>query len=152
MKNLIAFISLTLIIIQFSGCTKDETAPSKTKTELLIATPWVINQADFNAGISLTVYKKGATGNLLDASKISLTFKKDGTITATDLDGNAISGTWAFNADETKITLPPGLPFKDVNVETLTATNLNILVPQFTYNVIGQNVTGVLTVKMIPKA
>lgn len=151
MKNTLKLLVLSLLIVQFSSCTKDETTPAASKTDIITAKPWEINQADFSAGLSLTVYKKGAAGNLLDASKISLTFKKDGTITATDLDGNALAGKWSFNADETKITLPPGLPFETVSIETLTATNLNVTVPQFTYTVIGQTVTGILAVKMIPK-
>lgn len=152
MKKYIQILTIAIILLQITGCKKDESVtPKQTKTELISAKPWVINQADFNAGLSATVYKKGMEGNLLDASKISLSFGKDGKITATDLNGNAIAGDWAFNADETKITLPKGLPFEEIVIDNLTTTNFDVNVPQFTYAILGSNVTGKLIVKMIPK-
>jgi hypothetical protein len=149
MKNLIKVLAVSLLVFNFSSCTKDENAPTESKTDILVSTPWVINSADFAV---FRIYTKGDAGSLYDASKISLTFKKDGTITATDQSGVAISGTWAFNADETKITLPPGLPFSEVVVDGITKTNLDVNVPAFTYAVLGTSQTGKLTVKMVPKS
>lgn len=151
MKNLILILLVSGIALSFSSCKKDEVA-AKSKTDIISAKPWVIAQADFDTGLfPLTVYKQNVTTNVLDASKISLTFKSDGTIQATDLQGKGISGTWAFNADETKITLPPGLPFSEVVITTLTETNLDVTVPSFSANVLGTVAVGKLTVKMIPK-
>ncbi|MES2795151.1 MAG: hypothetical protein V4683_04250 [Bacteroidota bacterium] len=152
MKNLIKFLTISILLFNVSSCKKEESAPTATKTEMLTKQPWVINQADFSSGLTLTVYKKGATSNVLDASKISLTFKSDGTITATDLDGNGVSGSWSFNADETKITLPAGLPFTEVVLLTLTENNFDVSVPSFTATVLGTTATGTLVVKFIPKA
>ncbi len=149
MKKYIQILTIAIVLFQLSGCQKEEEVVSKqTKTELVTAKPWVINQADFMA---IQIFKKGAMSNLLDASKISLSFKKDGSITATDLNGNAIAGKWSFNADETKITLPAGLPFSEVVIDNLTITNFDVSVPSFTYAVLGTNLTGKLIVKMEPK-
>jgi hypothetical protein len=148
MKNLIKVLAISLLVFNFSSCTKEEKAPTETKTELLVSTPWVINTAAFTG---ITVYTKGGASNIYDASKISLTFKNDGTITATDLSGVAISGTWAFAENETKITLPPGLPFNEVVIDGLTKTNFDINVPTFTVAILGSTQTGKLTVRMVPK-
>lgn len=148
MKNLIKVLVISLLVFNFSSCTKEEETPKESKTELLVSTPWVINTAAFTG---ITVYTKGSGSNIYDASKISLSFKKDGTITATDLSGMAISGKWAFAENESKITLPPGLPFNEVVIDGLSKTNFDINVPAFTVAIIGQNQTGKLAVKMIPK-
>ncbi len=151
MKKILILIILCAFTLYFSGCNKTKVA-AKNKTDLITLNSWIISQADFDPGFTpITIYKKDATNSLLDVSKISLTFKKDGSISATDLDGKGISGTWAFNSDETKITLPPGLPFKDVNLNNLTEKNLDVSVPGFKYTVVGTNVSGNLTIKMIPK-
>jgi hypothetical protein len=150
MKTIIKLIFAGLFIANFTSCTKEEVA-KVSKTELLTAQPWVINQADFSAGLSATIYKKGMQGNLLDVSKISLSFGKDGKIAATDQNGNAVAGAWSFNADETKITLPKGLPFEEMVIDNLSATNFDINVPQFSYALLGSVVSGKLIVKMVPK-
>lgn len=153
MKKYIQLLTIAIILFQITGCQKDDPVAAKqTKTELITAKPWVINQADFNAGLSATIYKKGMEGNLFDASKISLSFGKDGKIAATDQNGNAVNGVWSFNADETKITLPKGLPFEEIVIDNLTSTNFDVNAPQFTYAVLGTTVTGKLIVKMIPKS
>lgn len=147
MKKVI-ILSLVLIAAYFTSCKKEDTPAKINKTDVLIKTPWEINQAIFSP---FTIYIKGGKENAYDASKVSLTFKKDGTITATDLNGNALAGKWSFNADETKITLPPGLPFSEVVVDQLTETNLDVNVPTFEYPVLGTVVKGKLIVKMTPK-
>jgi hypothetical protein len=151
MKKIFQLLLIGFIAIQITSCKKEEVA-KVNKTELLTAKPWIINQADFNAGLSATIYKRGTTGNLFEAaSKISLAFSKDGKVAATDQNGNAVAGAWSFNADETKITLPKGLPFEEIIIDNLTATNFDVNVPQFSYALLGSVVTGKLIVKMIPK-
>lgn len=149
MKNLIKLLIVSFLTLQLTSCTKEaDKTPAVTKTQLITAKVWLIDEAIISP---FTIYKKGAKENLYDASKISLTFKEDGTITATDLQGNALAGKWSFNADETKITLPAGLPFSEVVVDQLTATNFDLNVPTFEYAVLGSQVKGKLVIKMVPK-
>jgi hypothetical protein len=151
MKKLSNVFVFFAIAGMFWSCNKEK-VEAKSKTDLLTLNPWHVDQADFNPGFTnLTIYKKNATNNVYDVSKVILTFQKDGSISATDLDGKGISGKWAFNADQSKITLPPGLPFNEININTLTEKNFDITVPAFSAAVLGQTVSGILTVKMIPK-
>ncbi len=147
-KNLLVLLSLTGL---FGACNKDKVTP-KSKKEILVQNSWQIEQTDLETPITtFTIYKKNASNNLYDASKISLSFKNDGTILATDQSGKSVSGNWSFNADETKITLPDGLPFKEASIETLSEKNFNVSVANFKYDVLGTSVNGTLVVKMVPK-
>lgn len=105
MKNLsliLAFIISTLIL----SCKKDEaTTPAKTKKELLTAKTWVISEVNAFSG-SVVIYKRGNSTNTYDLDKASLKFNADGTLTATDETGKAITGAkWVLSSDETKLTI-----------------------------------------------
>jgi hypothetical protein len=151
MKKIALFLAITFAMIQFSGCNKTKVVP-KSKTDILVLNTWQISTASIDPGFAtIAIYKKDATNNLFDVSKITLSFKKDGSITATDQNGKAIAGTWALNSDETAVTLPAGLPFKEVKIVTLTESNFDVSVTNFEYTVLGQTVKGILAVNMIPK-
>jgi hypothetical protein len=151
MKKVLNILLIGTIFLQIISC-KKEAEPKVSKLDLITANPWIIDQADFKALVSATIYKRGGTGNLYEeASKISLTFKKDGKIAATNQLGVAVEGNWAFNADETRITLPKGLPFSEIIIDNLTATNFDVNAPQFSYSLSGISLSGKLVIKMIPK-
>jgi hypothetical protein len=154
MKKLQLITTLIYFTFQFSSCNKKEVVPANKK-ELISAHTWITSDASFtpNGLFPLNVYKKDATNNAIDASKISLNFKSDGTILATDQNGKSISGNWALNADETAITIPNGVlgNITEVKVAELTTANLKLNVLNFSAAVLGQNYTGLLAVNMIPK-
>ncbi len=103
MKN-IALLLLTITLF-VSSCKKDEpVVATKTKTELLTAVTWVINEAEADALGSVSVYSRSKATNSYDASKVRALFKTDGTMTAIDQNGNNNNkGTWKFSDNETKM-------------------------------------------------
>jgi hypothetical protein len=106
MKNiaLLLVLSITLFV---SSCKKDEVVvATKTKTELLSANTWIVNEAEATALGGVSLYSRSKATNSYDASKVKALFKADGTVTATDPNGNSSNkGTWKFTENETKMVV-----------------------------------------------
>jgi hypothetical protein len=104
MKN-IALLLLSIILF-VSSCKKDEVVATKTKTELLTATAWIVNEAEADLLGGVSVFKRTNTTNTYDLSKVKLKFNADGTATGTDQNGNASNkGTWKLSDNDTKIVI-----------------------------------------------
>jgi hypothetical protein len=105
MKN-IALLLLSIILF-VSSCKKDEVVVTKTKTELLTATTtWIVNEAEAVTLGSVSIYSRSKATNSYDASKVKASFKADGTVTATDPNGNSSNkGTWKFTDNDTKMVV-----------------------------------------------
>lgn len=105
MKN-IALLLLTITLF-VSSCKKDEpVVATKTKTELLTAVTWIVNEAEAVTVGSISVYSRSKATNSYDASKVKAIFKADGTVNATDPNGNSSNkGTWKFSDNETKMVV-----------------------------------------------
>jgi hypothetical protein len=107
MKNIALLLVVLSITLFVSSCKKDEVVvATKTKTELLTAVTWIINEAEAVTLGSVSVYIRSKATNSYDASKVKALFKADGTVTATDPNGNSSNkGTWKFSDNETKMVV-----------------------------------------------
>ncbi|MCU0468428.1 MAG: hypothetical protein MUF58_07485 [Arcicella sp.] len=105
MKNLTVILAF-IVSIFVTSCKKDEVAtPAKSKKELLTAKTWIISEVNIFSG-SVVVYKRGNTANTYDLDKVSLKFNNDGTLSATDDTGKAVTGAkWVLSSDESKVTI-----------------------------------------------
>jgi hypothetical protein len=102
MKNLLIIAVLFLFV---SSCKKDEVVVAKTKKELLTAKTWIPSEA---AASGVSVYKKEnkPADNIYDLSKVSLSFKTDGSLTGVDNNGKTITGAkWSFSTDESMLSI-----------------------------------------------
>ncbi|PWK29198.1 hypothetical protein LV89_00036 [Arcicella aurantiaca] len=149
MKNL--SIILAMVILGFvSSCKKDETTtPAKTKTELITAKVWIINEV---IALGTPVYTKGGTDVLnLGFAKVSLSFKSDGSVSGFDNNGKTlpISAKWSLSTDETKIIISgSGITGLDGEALIIQLTDTNFEVKgKVTY----QGITGDANLKMIPQ-
>jgi hypothetical protein len=131
MKNLSIIFSLTMLLL-VSSCKKDETTtPAKAKKDILVSKTWLLS--DVTALGAVVVYnkdKKPTTDNIIDLSKVRLSFKTDGTMTGVDNTGKAISGgKWALSTDETKLTISNtniiGVDGEQTVIQ-ITETNLDV--------------------------
>lgn len=150
MKKIVFFILTFVVVLSSCKSNDDNVTPTKTNKEYISAKTWILDE--LSSGGVITIYKKGATTNLYDFSKLELVLKADESVTGTDYLGQAIKGgTWAVNSDQTKVI------FTNVNIQSL------ILSGEFTLNKIndtnfdvrgnvsyeGQNIDAI--VKLIAK-
>jgi hypothetical protein len=120
-------IIITAIAFVFLiGCSKTDSTPAKTKTEIITKT-WNVQQLDGEIGtLKVTAYTKGATNNIVDFSKFQFVFTADGKYTQTDQNSTKTNGTWVFTNNEANIALTDGTT-KTVatwNLDTITDTSL----------------------------
>ncbi|UFH55465.1 hypothetical protein [Spirosoma sp. KNUC1025] len=104
-----------------AGCKKESTPPVSE----LIAKVWTASKVEEN---NVTVYTKGATGNIRDYTKFSLDLSSAPTAKYTDYDGVQSTGKYSLPSD-TRLSIT------DMNPQ-LTGTNGTI---EFTINSIDAN-------------
>jgi hypothetical protein len=148
--NCLKYVSYVIFVFLALACGSEETP--KTKTELLSGNIWVVEKAQFIAdGALLNVFERGASNNLFDASKFEFIIKKDNTATIVDANGATTNGTWKLTADETVVSLSAGLPFTEMTLISVTEKQLDLEVPNFTVDALGQKFKGDLMLKLTPK-
>jgi hypothetical protein len=105
MKNLL-IVSVIFVLGFVSSCKKDEVVVvTKTKKELLTAKTWIPSEATAS-GISVYKKENKPADNVYDLSKVSLTFKTDGSLSGVDNNGKTITGAkWAFSTDESMLII-----------------------------------------------
>lgn len=111
-----------LLIFSIFSCKEDQaTVTPKTKTENLTSTVWQVQSASASGGL-VVVYSRDQASNGYDLSKVRLSFKTNGTVTAIDNNGNTSSnGTWKFTNNEATIEIT------GVNVAGLSAGSLTVV-------------------------
>ncbi len=117
---LLAFFFITLV-----ACNRDEDEPNKTV--LLTAKPWKVDQVYVANQVITDPNLLQYLGQLQNTS---IRFNADGTCTATDPNTQVVtSGTWQFNADQTRLLLDlPDQDF-DFEIKVLSDNNLNLSTP-----------------------
>jgi hypothetical protein len=119
MKKLLLFLSLTLLLC---NCKKTEAVSPALKAETLTKQVWKISKYVIGTPARQTVqYSKDGTGTFFDISKITFTFKSDGTLIDTDYLGNPTNQTWKFVNNDTQIEL------KNTTTGTINIVNVDAL-------------------------
>jgi hypothetical protein len=139
MKNYLLLLAVAATV-GFTSCGKDDDSanPTKSKTDLISASGWKLSSLTISPAIDLNgdgTPDSDLTPFVSACNKDDVTiFKSDKTYT---MDEGATkcsatdpqvfeNGTWAFSADESKITLTPtGSP--DADTYTITELNENTL-------------------------
>jgi hypothetical protein len=103
----VAFLLLSSIVI-FSGCKDDnDTVVSQTRTQILTAKTWQVDELARNIGGVVTQYFRGGTnttGSNYQFTRIK--FNADGTGTYTDDQDDTFPMTWTFmGSDQRKLRL-----------------------------------------------
>jgi len=139
--HLVFYLLIALLAI---ACSKSSTDPSKTD---MLARTWQVDEAIFQqAAITATAYKKGASSNLADFSKLRLTFNSNGTLSSTDEGGVSSQGTWKFLNSETQLEIKEGTdPAQVFTIGRLSTSNLDVSLAQ-----VSQGATTTITLKLIP--
>ncbi len=112
-----------LLVFSLLACKEDQlgTVTPKTKTENLTSTVWQVQSATASGGL-VVVYSRDQANNGYDLSKVRLSFKANGTVTAIDNNGNTSSnGTWKFTTNETIVEIT------GVNVAGLSSGSLTVI-------------------------
>ncbi len=116
----ITLLALMVFFTTFS-CKKDDNIVVKTKTENITSTIWQVQSASASGGL-VVVYTRDQANNGYDLSKVRLSFKTDGKVTAIDTNGNTSSnGTWKFTNNETSIEIT------DVNIAGISSGTLTVI-------------------------
>jgi len=119
MRHHILIIVLVLIL---GACQKDA---QSSKTDLL-AKNWQSDEVQTTIlGFRGAIYKKGATSNLTDFSKLRFYFRKDGTADLIDMNGNKVTGLWKFTNNETQIEVLAKPENRILNIINLSANNFD---------------------------
>jgi hypothetical protein len=95
--------SNTLVSATYIPTTTVTVAPSTlTRTQMLTAKTWKVDEVYSNASCTNTHYLTGATGNsgLPNYSLLRFTFNSNGTGTHTDTQGNNYTTTWHFTSPD----------------------------------------------------
>jgi hypothetical protein len=81
--------------------------PAQTRTQMLTARTWMVEEVYNNAGCTNTHYLRGASGNTgANYAVMRMTFNANGTGSTTDTQGNTYPLTWAFTTtDERNINI-----------------------------------------------
>jgi hypothetical protein len=128
-----ALIFLCLMGLYLAGCKSDSNDPApvtQTKTQLITKT-WQMQAATgtiISTGLTVPVYQKGGTGNLIDYSKYQLALTSDGKFSLND-GTQTQTGTWQLTTNDTQLVLTyAGTPATVVTytVDTASATNLDL--------------------------
>jgi hypothetical protein len=141
-KTLIKLSIVTLLIFAF-GCKKKTIDANLTKTEIVSRT-WVCEQADVLATQKTTIYKKGASGNILELKDSFVKFNTDGTYSGIDFNSIPQTGKWKFKNEE-KVAELDSWDY-DFEIVSLSKTSLT-----FNTKVDVDEKTFDIFVKMIPK-
>lgn len=143
MKQLVNFLAITMVLF-FAGCKKKTIEPTDlTKTDM-VARTWVCEQAEIISSAKTTVYKKGASGNIIELKDSFIKFNKDGTYSGVDFNTTPQTGTWLFKNNETVAELDSwDYEFQIVN---LTSKSL-----EFNTKVDYIDKTYDIFVKMVPQ-
>ena len=124
-KILFLFVVVSLSL---TACTKDSTDPVQTKAQLITRT-WQMQAANVTItanGLTVPVYVKGVTGNLVDYSRYQLALTGDGKFALFD-GSQTQTGTWQLLNNDTELVLTyPDNSKATYTVDTASATNLDL--------------------------
>lgn len=98
---------LLLFLLPLLGCKKEPPPPALSpKGELLTASAWLYNEyySDYGTPAQKRMYKRGATGNVVDFSDYRYIFKKDGTFQLV-MKRETAAGHWKFIDSEQQVEL-----------------------------------------------
>lgn len=137
MKNLSTYCVAALLGLSVMGCSKKkEETPAPTKTELLTNKNWIATAQTVSPGISIggatvtDLYAQSAACDKDDFIRFETpnVFKQDeGPTKCSTTAPQTKIGTWAYNADQTVITVTPqGGTASSANVLELTDTSLKV--------------------------
>ena len=113
MKNLSSILVVFLVLTVFISCKKENKIP--TKTELITANSWKMSAMKSNPAIMVSSLPFGVTDiypflpecvkdNYIDFYSDGKLISYEGTLKCDSASADTYLGTWAFSADETKIT------------------------------------------------
>lgn len=119
--SVIVLLLVTVFIGSLTGCKKESAQPVSE----LIAKNWTLSKVEEN---NVTVYTRGATGNVRDYSKFRFNLSSSPTANYADWDGVSTTGKYTVPTD-TRLVLSDMTP-------QLTGTNGTI---EFTINSIDEN-------------
>ncbi|MFD2245295.1 hypothetical protein [Pontibacter ruber] len=106
MKNLrlLFFLFLSVLIVPLVSCDDDDDDAEPSRRELLTSGQWTaFGLYQGNQDMTPLLVAAG-----LNISDMKITFKDDGTYTATAVDGSQDSGTWEFTNNEQAILFDKG--------------------------------------------
>ncbi len=154
MNYSLLLVTVTLFVA-FTACKQKEAEPAPTRTELLTARTWKIQQVKANNNpISEQDIKNllGVDNAISQLTSSTILFKSDGTYTATNKTTQAATDdTWTFLESDTKLQIKIGTDTFTFSVDTLTNDKLTISTP-YTYTFNGLSTTVTVTLELIPDA
>ena len=119
---------IMVISLGMTNCASDSNDSPQTKTQLITRT-WQMQIANVTItanGLTVPVYSKGATGNLVDYSKYQLALTGDGKFGLFD-GSQTQTGTWQLLTNDTELVLTyPDNSKATYTVESASATNLDL--------------------------
>ncbi|WP_157830220.1 hypothetical protein [Siphonobacter sp. SORGH_AS_0500] len=143
MKNSLMFLALSAALV--FGCKKDNETDSSATVKANLTKSWQAQKVEGKtpAGITLNVYTKGSTTNLIDAlGTFYVTFKSDGKFERSSLDPSSTqpeTGTWTLGSDNKTITMVTSTGATLTYVaDPVTANSAT-----FKYNINVTNPTGI---------
>lgn len=133
-------VLLTFFVV---ACRKEAPAPDSSpsrNTELLTAKSWLYAEcySGYGTGNQKRVYKRGATGNVVDYSDYRYQFKKDGVFELV-FGRELLYGSWKFVSNETQIEIATnsGTPTL-ITVRALTAETFDWAEADYFFRMIPQ--------------
>lgn len=120
MKNKYSFLLIALFAVSLLavGCADDgPTSAGKSRRELLIAHPWILQKAVSPTGVDMTDEANEETS--------MLTFHSDGMLTTIGLFGERDTVNWTLTSNDNVITLSDQ---SSCEIKTLTEEKLNFVV------------------------
>jgi hypothetical protein len=138
MKIKLSILLLFVSAIIFSSCSKSSTATPLTNTQLLTQHTWEFEQTIVQEGNNQTMYIRDSTNTTgYDYDVDTYEFNTNGTGVLNDGSNNIYTFTWAFNSDETAMTL-----IIDYSGTYMTFTDSFIQLSQNSFYFTQSNVTG----------
>jgi hypothetical protein len=143
MNHMITRLSVCLLLLAvLFSCKKEKEEPAPDRRTLLTARAWRINEVLAN---NLPVTDPALLAMLGPFNQTTIRFNNDGTLTATQADGTATSGTWKFGSTEDQLEVALGGQNYQFTIKQLEATRL-VLTTTYTFQ--GFSIPGEL--RMVP--
>lgn len=150
-KFIFSSIALLACFLLFAACKKTNPEPASSGKSQLLAKSWKARQVSFiGAGTTVILYLNPAGGVQIveDYSAFQLDFSPSGTYSGKDKNGIAVSGTWAFNSNETGLVLDQGVAGKE-KVYTLDQLSESELVMNYS-ETSAKHGTKTITLSLVP--
>ena len=130
MKQVITIFSISLLVLGFTSCKKDDVQNESATRKALMAHTWQMEKVTgYISGAPSVVYERGGVNNEDDYSLVRQTYKANGSIAYVDQFGDAGSnGTYQLLDSDTKIRI--GLSSMGLSI---VGENLNVTATEFAY-------------------